>query len=122
MGEGKQRRYVQFPFHLVMLFHQIRVLQSTYRYDVQDVDPAEHSIDRVGPHVLSPIPAESTPPAEIPKGHQVLAVYPETTTFYRAEIVSIKKDGLHYRLRFEGEEERGMEQEVSRRYVLDVKF
>lgn len=69
-----------------------------------------------------PIPPPDTPVHEVSKGQQVFALYPDTSTFYKAEVVNVKgmeKD--HCRLRFEGEEEKGKEQEVERRYVLDVK-
>lgn len=45
-----------------------------------------------------------------------MARYPETTTFYRAEIVGMGKDV--YRLKFE--DDQNQEMEVGRRYVLDV--
>jgi SAGA-associated factor 29 len=59
---------------------------------------------------------------DFPKGKQVLARYPETTTFYKAEVMGMKKTAAGYfcRLRFEGEEEKDREVEVERRYVLDV--
>jgi len=51
-------------------------------------------------------------------GKQVLARYPDTTTFYRAEVMAVsKKDG--YRLKFEGEED-DKEMDVDRRFVLDL--
>jgi SAGA-associated factor 29 len=50
-------------------------------------------------------------------GKQVLARYPDTTTFYRAEVMGAKKEA--YRLKFEGEED-DKEMEVDRRYVLDI--
>jgi SAGA-associated factor 29 len=48
----------------------------------------------------------------------VLARYPDTTTFYRAEVMGMRRDT--YRLKFEGEEEIGKEMDVDRRYVLDL--
>lgn len=48
----------------------------------------------------------------------MLARYPETTTFYRAKVISMKKDSC--RLNFEGEDEKDKETDVDRRYVLDV--
>ena len=58
----------------------------------------------------------------MPKGKQVFALYPETTTFYRGEVsVSwrAKSDpGGHVRVRFEGEMENIESQVVERRYVL----
>ncbi|OWB56065.1 hypothetical protein B5S28_g1955 [[Candida] boidinii] len=52
-----------------------------------------------------------------PYGTHVLARYPETTTFYPAEVIGFKRDGT-CRLKFEGEEEVGKETEVERRHVL----
>jgi len=49
-------------------------------------------------------------------GKHVLARYPETTTFYRAEVTGVKKDV--YRLKFE--DDQNQEMEVGRRFVLDV--
>ena len=48
-------------------------------------------------------------------GKHVLARYPETTTFYRAEVTGVKKDV--YRLKFE--DDQNQEMEVNRRFVLD---
>lgn len=53
--------------------------------------------------------------AEYPVGKHVLARYPETTTFYRAEVTAFKKD--IYQLKFE--DDQNQEMEVARRYVLD---
>lgn len=55
----------------------------------------------------------------MPKGMTVLAVYPDTSVFYKAEIVGIKKDMC--RLRFEGEDDQSMEQEIPRRLVVEFK-
>jgi SAGA-associated factor 29 len=68
------------------------------------------------------------------KGKNVLALYPGTTTFYKAEVVAawrvsdgkVKKeedeaDGNFVRLRFEGEDEADREMNVERRYVLPDK-
>lgn len=52
-----------------------------------------------------------------PVGTKVIARYPETTTFYPAEVIGTKRDGK-CRLRFDGEEEVGKETEVERRLVL----
>lgn len=52
-----------------------------------------------------------------PVGTKVLARYPETTTFYPAEVIGFTKNG-NCRLKFEGEEEVGKETEVERRLVL----
>ncbi|OJJ49942.1 hypothetical protein ASPZODRAFT_128525 [Penicilliopsis zonata CBS 506.65] len=89
------------------------------RYDVQDPEPNENgdTVFRTTAASLIPIPkAGSTLPSFV-VGKQVLARYPDTTTFYRAEVMGTKKDV--YRLKFEGEED-DKEMEVDRRFVLDI--
>ena len=49
-------------------------------------------------------------------GKIVLARYPETTTFYRAEVTGFNKDA--YCLKFE--DDRDQKMWVDRRYVLDL--
>ncbi|KAI9680692.1 MAG: SAGA HAT/Core module component [Caeruleum heppii] len=91
------------------------------RYEVQDPEPDETGapgqVYKTTAAALIPIPAAGAPLTEFPKGKQVLAKYPETTTFYRAEVMGTRKDS--YRLKFEGEDEIGKEQDVERRFVLD---
>ncbi|KAI4164440.1 MAG: hypothetical protein LQ342_002087 [Letrouitia transgressa] len=65
---------------------------------------------------LIAIPSPDAVLADYPVGKQVLARYPETTTFYRAVVTQVKKDS--YRLKFEDDNENEME--VTRRYVLDL--
>ncbi len=61
------------------------------------------------------IPTADTILADYPVGKHVLARYPETTTFYRAEVTGGRKDVC--RLKFE--DDQNQEMEVGRRYVLD---
>jgi SAGA-associated factor 29 len=92
---------------------------------------------------IPPAPSNlSLPSLEVKKN--VLAVYPGTTTFYKAEVVdgwksggngSVKGDGIkkegggeekpgkeaYVTLRFEGEDEVDMVNSVERRYVLPDK-
>lgn len=65
---------------------------------------------------LIAIPSADTILPDYPVGKQVLARYPETTTFYRALVTNVKKDV--YRLKFEDDNENEME--VTRRFVLDL--
>ncbi|KAI9807818.1 MAG: hypothetical protein M1825_005123 [Sarcosagium campestre] len=92
-----------------------------YSYEVQDPEPDENGhpgqIYKTSASTLVPIPAAGSALADYPKGKQVLARYPDTTTFYRAEVMGMKRDSC--RLKFEGEEEIGKEMDVDRRYVLD---
>lgn len=88
---------------------------------MQDPEPDENGapgqIYKTTAAALIPIPLAGAALPDYPKGKQVLAKYPETTTFYRAEVMGMKRDSC--RLRFEGEDEIGKEQDVDRRYVLD---
>jgi SAGA-associated factor 29 len=74
---------------------------------------------------MTPIPAVGSALPDLKPKTNVLALYPGTTTFYKAEVVVGKKkegDGgppLGYvRLRFEGEDEAEPDKDVERRYVL----
>ncbi|KAL1297357.1 hypothetical protein AAFC00_004898 [Neodothiora populina] len=113
IGEGKQRRY-----------------------EIQDADPEPDPTtgDLPAPYRASvahlvPIPRSNDGLGDLPKGRGVLAQYPDTTTFYKAEVsahwrakdLNESKDGCrgqYVRLRFEGEQEEGIWQEVERRFVL----
>ena len=102
-----------------------RLLSDTFvcRYEILDIEPESDTLpEKVSPLSLVAIPPPGTAVHEVVKGQQVFALYPGTSTFYRADVVSMKgKEKDHCRLKFEGEEEKGKEQEVERRYVLDVK-
>ena len=78
---------------------------------------------------MTPIPPVGASLPDLQSKRSVLALYPNTTTFYKAEVVPRKKAGEagsedigtpdgYVRLKFEGEEEFDKEQEVERRYVL----
>ncbi|KAG7813766.1 hypothetical protein KL921_000040 [Ogataea angusta] len=67
--------------------------------------------------ILMPTTEDLASLKNYPVGYRVLARYPETTTFYPAEVIGFKKDGT-CRLKFEGEEEVGKETEVERKLVL----
>ncbi|TPR02220.1 Uracil permease [Aspergillus niger] len=91
------------------------------RYDVQDPEPNENgeqgAVYKTTAASLIPIPQIGSALPSFSVGKQVLARYPDTTTFYRAEVMGSKKDV--YRLKFEGEED-DKEMEVDRRFVLDI--
>ncbi|KAI4717740.1 hypothetical protein E4T48_06035 [Aureobasidium sp. EXF-10727] len=109
IGEGKQRRY-----------------------EIQDADPDPVPGGELPPPYrasvahLMPIPTENKGLADLNKGRHVLAQYPDTTTFYKAEVSANwrTKDmaldrGEYVRLSFEGDEMKVME--VERRFVLAEK-
>lgn len=93
------------------------------KYKIQDAEPEAGEsppIFTATVNSLVAIPTTSAGLPALPKGRQVLAKYPQTTTFYRAEVVGAgKKDTI--KLRFEDEDQPGVEKDVERRYVLDVK-
>ncbi|KAG9712404.1 hypothetical protein KCU73_g16868, partial [Aureobasidium melanogenum] len=109
IGEGKQRRY-----------------------EIQDADPDPVPGGELPPPYrasvahLMPIPTENKGLADLNKGRHVLAQYPDTTTFYKAEVsanwrakdISLDR-GDYVRLSFEGDEMKVME--VERRFVLAEK-
>ncbi|KAF1951175.1 hypothetical protein CC80DRAFT_481414 [Byssothecium circinans] len=106
IGEGKQRRY--------------EIIDS-------DPEPPTPAVPyRASVNHLVPIPPPALNPTlpDLPKHKNVLALYPGTTTFYKAEVVVAWKgsgagaSGNAVRLRFEGEDEADREMSVERRYVL----
>ncbi|KAJ4321931.1 hypothetical protein N0V94_002643 [Neodidymelliopsis sp. IMI 364377] len=113
------------------------------RYEIIDADPDPPTPSQpyrasVAHLVPIPSPSANTTLPDLPKKRGVLALYPGTTTFYKAEVVAnwvaerVKKekddkdasaDGKEnlVRLRFEGEDEADREMSVERRYVLNDK-
>jgi SAGA-associated factor 29 len=74
---------------------------------------------------MTPIPPLGTLLPELKPKANVLALYPSTTTFYKAEVVTGKKKEGHenlangyVRLRFEGEDDMEPDKDVERRYVV----
>ncbi|KAF2865129.1 SGF29 tudor-like domain-containing protein [Massariosphaeria phaeospora] len=115
IGEGKQRRY--------------EIIDA----DPDPPTPAVPYRASVNHLVAIPPPATNLTLPDLPSKRNVLALYPGTTTFYKAEVVSAwrgaagvkKEDGSeeagsanYVRLRFEGEDEADREMSVERRYVL----
>ncbi|KAF6221168.1 hypothetical protein HO133_002022 [Letharia lupina] len=98
----------------------ISEIANKKRYEVQDPEPDENGapgqVYKTTAAALIAIPGPDAPLPDFPIGKQVLARYPETTTFYRAEVKGAKKDV--YRLKFEDDQDQEME--VGRRFVLDV--
>ncbi|KAK4693783.1 SAGA-associated factor 29, partial [Lecanoromycetidae sp. Uapishka_2] len=90
------------------------------QYEVQDPEPDENGapgqVYKTFAAALIAIPGPDAVLPDFPIGKHVLARYPETTTFYRAEVTGVKKDV--YRLRFEDDQDQEMD--VGRRFVLDV--
>ncbi|KAF2126827.1 hypothetical protein P153DRAFT_345451 [Dothidotthia symphoricarpi CBS 119687] len=117
IGEGKQRRY--------------EIIDA----DPDPPTPSQPYRASVNHLVAIPPPASNLTAQDLGKGRNVLALYPGTTTFYKAEVVAawraaegrVKREeegeGRRnlVRLRFEGEDEADREMSVERRYVLNDK-
>lgn len=90
-------------------------------YDVQDPEPDDagrQDVHKATATDLIPIPKSGSHLPTFSVGKHVLARYPDTTTFYPAEVMSFRKDT--YNLKFEGEED-DKEMEVDKRFVLDLR-
>ena len=99
-----------------------RQFLSRYSYEVRDADPDVPQPYRANVTHLIPIPPANQALPTLTNGLRVLALYPKTTTFYKAEVVPVKS-GVQVphgwvRLKFEGEDEVEREVDVERRYVL----
>ncbi|CAG9947470.1 unnamed protein product [Clonostachys rosea f. rosea IK726] len=95
------------------------------RYKVIDVEPEEQSKQkeyRTSASSMIPITPESQAATLGPWEPKttVLALYPNTTTFYRAEVHSMDEDG-RVNLKFEGENDSSTLQQVERRFVIEYR-
>ncbi|KAK1756680.1 SAGA-associated factor 29 [Echria macrotheca] len=95
------------------------------RYKVQDADPdlpPDQRVEfRTSASSMIPIPAAGTELPNLEKGKTVLALYPDSTTFYKAEVMGTDGPTGKVSLRFEGEENSGTLQLVERRYVVEYR-
>jgi len=99
-GEGKSRRY--------------RVLDA-------DVDESGNQKDfRTSASSMILIPPNGSVLAPLDAGKTVLALYPATTTFYKAEVIGMEGDDK-VNLKFEGEESSNTMQAVGRRHVVEYR-
>lgn len=95
------------------------------RYKVLDIEPDDQSKQkeyRLQPIQMIPITPEDKA-ASLPDwepGQMVLALYPQTTTFYQAEVHSTDDDGK-VNLKFEGENDSTTLQQVERRFVIEFR-
>lgn len=98
-GEGKSRRY--------------KVLDA-------DVEAGNQKDYRTSASNMIAIQKEGSPLAPLENGKIVLALYPNTTTFYKAEVMDMTADGK-VNLKFEGEESSNTTHTVMRRYVVEYR-
>ena len=93
------------------------------RYEVEDLYPEEGiatTLYKSSASQMAPIPPEGSELEDFEVGKRVLALYPETTTFYRAEVKAMVNNGAGVELLFE-EEPLEKLKIVERRWVLDHK-
>ncbi|KAK4995935.1 hypothetical protein LTR66_004353 [Elasticomyces elasticus] len=102
------------------------------RYEIQDVDPElddggkPPSPYRVSNNSLIAIPDSNEGLSDLAKGKSVLALYPDTTCFYKAEVstpwrardAAGSEKGYLVQLVFEGEESKDKQTPVERRHIL----
>jgi SAGA-associated factor 29 len=92
------------------------------RYEIIDVEPEEGAAPysaRSSQMVIIPASNDGLPDPHLRK--TVLAMYPSTTTFYRAEVTAVKGKDVpsgHVKLKFEDEDEKNKESVVEKRYTL----
>lgn len=95
------------------------------RYKVLDIEPDDQSKQKeyrlLAANMISIAPEDkaSTLP-DWESGQMVLALYPQTTTFYKAEVHSMDKEGK-VNLKFEGENDSTTLQQVERRFVIEYR-
>jgi len=95
------------------------------RYKVLDIEPDDQSKQKeykTSASSMIPITPESQA-AGLPDWEPhttVLALYPNTTTFYKAEVDSMDEKG-RVNLKFEGEQDNSTLQQVERRFVIEFR-
>lgn len=103
---------------------EVTKVLSDVRFEVQDPEPDENNNPgqsykaSIRDIIAIPIHEDLANIPTFSAGNIVLARYPETTTFYRAEVIDGNRRDGKCRLKFEGEEEEGKETDVDRHYVL----
>ncbi|KAL7933129.1 SGF29 tudor-like domain-containing protein [Trichoderma chlorosporum] len=95
------------------------------RYNVIDIEPDDQSKQKVyrsSASSMIPITPESQASTlkDYGAGQVVLALYPQTTTFYKAEVHGMTSTGK-VDLKFEGENDSTTLQQVERRYVIEYR-
>lgn len=95
------------------------------RYTVLDIEPDDQSKQkeyRTSASSMIAIAPESQAASldDWESGQVVLALYPNTTTFYKAEVDSMDKEG-RVNLKFEGENDSTTLQQVERRFVIEYR-
>lgn len=107
---------------------QCEVMKVTHdgtKYEIRDPEPDENNNPgqtfkaTYKEILLIPPISEVKDLPDYPYNAKVLARYPETTTFYTANVIGHKREGF-VRLIFDGEEEVNKETDIERRLVLPL--
>lgn len=108
------------PLYLWIQCEVLEVLGDGKVFEIRDVEPDDNNrvlviTAKSDEIMLIPTEGEARELVAYPYGTKVLARFPETTTFYPAEVAGTRRDG-RCRLRFEGDDV--AEREILRRLVL----
>ncbi|KFA67948.1 hypothetical protein S40285_03549 [Stachybotrys chlorohalonatus IBT 40285] len=95
------------------------------RYKVLDIEPDDHSKQKeyrssASSMIMITPEDQASTLKDWEAGKVVLALYPNTTTFYKAEVHSMGADGK-VDLKFEGENDSTTLQQVERRFVIEYR-
>jgi len=104
LGEGKSRRY--------------KVMEED-----PDIPREQRPEYRLSVKSMIPLPPVGAELPNLEHGKMVLAMYPDSTTMYKAEVVSIDMKSGKVCVRFEGDEEEGvaLTHLIDRRHVVDYR-
>jgi hypothetical protein len=103
---------------------RVASIKANGKYEVEDEDPGDEE-ERVPIRKKFVLPREALislmgQPVLLPKGSAVLAMFPDTTTFYQAVVLHPPKKHSNYVLKFN--EDGGEERLVAARYVVPSPF
>ncbi|KAI0390548.1 SGF29 tudor-like domain-containing protein [Xylariaceae sp. FL0594] len=105
------------------IVQEVRGEGKSRRYKVLDADFEGYHTQkdyRMSASSMILIPKEGTVLPPLEEGKIVLALYPNTTTFYKAEVMGMDGDKKVH-LKFEGEESSNTMQAVTRRHVVEYR-
>ncbi|KAL9642178.1 hypothetical protein ABK040_007182 [Willaertia magna] len=107
----------------------VKYIPDKGRYEVEDEDPGDEENPgkkryKLNKKHIIPLPTDFSQHKVFKKGDQVFAIFPNTTTFYRAIVKTLPtaKNQRNYYLEFEDDEEDGgtPQRKVSYKYVIPI--
>lgn len=120
----------QHPEWMLGKVQQVSGEGKSRRYKVQDADPDiapdQRTEYRTSASSMIQIPNVGAELPELEKGKTVLALYPDSTVFYKAEVMGTDSAAGKVSLRFDGETDEGsgsdvVLQTVDRRFVVEYR-